>query len=216
MMVGIDGGPLTPLDDLHRFRLPADQTYPILDLQTCISDLDTVIAIGEVLEEQAGAGTLDFGLWHALVITYGRGFQDGKSFGVGKPLAGLRQFLPSLDADQRQHHDHLLRTRNRQVAHTVDKGGAAITVAFHADGSFAAVDSFHVGQSASTADVEDAVCLARTLRELAWTERGRLIDLLEERWRGRSLSSEELAAAAKARTDFVAEVRASTDGPDGS
>lgn len=213
ILVGRDGGPLTPLDDLHRYRLPIGDTYPLLDLQACISDLDSVIAIGDVLAAQAREGTFDFDLWHALVITYGRSFQKGKSYEPGKGRAGLRQFLPLLDAEQMSDHEDLIRVRNSQVAHAVANGGAAITVSFYDDGRFAGIDAFHTGESVTTAELQNAVSLARALRLLAWTERDRLKEELERQWSGRSLSPEELENAVNARKAYVAAKRAHSGSP---
>lgn len=214
ILIGSDRGSVTPLDIRHRYRLPTADTYPLLDLQDCISDLDTVIEIGDVLAAQAKEGNFNFGLWHALVITYSRGFQTGKSYESGIQRAGLRQFLPLLDAEQRLYHDDLMRVRNGQVAHTVANGGAAITVAFHDDGTFAGIDAFHAGESVSTADLRNAVGVAQALRLFAWAERDRLTDELEQKWSGRSLSPEELKEAVKARTAFVATVRARSASPE--
>lgn len=204
---------MAPLDNLHRYRLPIDQTYPILDLQDCISDLDSVIAIGEVLEEQAKEeGTFNFELWHALVITYGRGFQPGKSHQRGCQHAGLRQFLPALDAEQRRYHEALMDVRNTQVAHNVATGGGAVTVSFDSSGTFAGIDGFQTSGGVSTAEARKAISVSRALLALAWQERERLIDELAHQWSERTLTADELAEAVKQREAFVARVRSEGDG----
>lgn len=210
ILVGTADGKLVPLDDHHRYMLPIDETYSLLDLQTCISDLETVIALGGLIEVEAREGDFNFSLWDALVITYGRCFQSGKSYQPGQSRAGLGQFLEALAPEQMDHHRSLMKARNSQVAHKVANGGASVTVSFRADGSFAGIDSIQIGKSASFGDLQGAVSVAMRLRDLAWVERDRMVGEPEERWRTTRLTSPDLASAERAREDYVAEQQSSS------
>lgn len=190
--------------DGYEFGLPLAQTGSLLDLHDCISDLESVIAVGKVLEAEAAGGSFNFELFHALIITYGRGFQSGKSRGQNKSRANLRQFVDRLTSDQIELHDEVMNVRNRRVAHAVDTGRAIVTVTFARDGSFVDVGAVHMGLPVGLTDVRNAVALATEFRALASAESDRLTDELRHQWRGKSLSPEQLTAVERELTEFLA------------
>lgn len=131
-----DDGALRPLEEGFRFQLPLSQTWRLLDLQDCVSDLDSVITIGGILEKRIDEGEFDFELFNALVIAYGRGFQSGRSRAPSNTRANLRPYVGRLSEEQRQRHDAIIDIRNRRVAHSVDSGQAVVTVSFGRDGVY--------------------------------------------------------------------------------
>lgn len=176
-------------------------------MQDCISDLDSVIAIGELLEKRIADGEFDFDLFNALVISYGRGFQSGKSRVPGKQKANLRPFVARLSTEHGQQHKAVMKIRNRRVAHSVDTGEAMVTASFTRDGSFVDLGAIHVGLGVGADEIRRTVALAKELRELAYEESDRLRVELRRDWEGRTLTSQQMKMADQNLAEYLQGIR---------
>ena len=196
-------GSIEAVGTTHSYRLPLSETWELLDLQDCMSDLDSVTAIGSAIEAQLADSDFNFDLFKALIITYCRGFASGKSRAPGESRFNLRSFEELLTHEQRQKHDEILDIRNKQVAHSVDSGSAMVTVHFAVDGSFEDMGSVHVGMPAGMNQVRETVALAKTFHDFASDKREELMALLRQQLSGMSLTPEQLRNAENAYALYV-------------